>query len=155
MTRSGVLSLWARVAATVAFVLLPGLASAARVIEVLTTSGCGCCIGWARHMEENGFAADLKNLPMADLMQVKIGVGLKPGQTSCHTGRIEGYVIEGRVPAREVTRLLAERPDAIGLTVPDMPYGSPGMGEAGPDADPYDVLLVRRDGTTEVFARYP
>lgn len=156
MTRSGVISLWVRrVAATVAFVLLLGLASVAQAIEVLTTSGCGCCIGWARHMEENGFAAELKNLPMADLMQVKIGAGLKPGQTSCHTGRIEGYVIEGHVPAREVKRLLAERPDAIGLTVPDMPYGSPGMGEAGPDADPYDVLLVRRDGTIEVYARYP
>lgn len=91
MTRSGVISLWVRrVAATVAFVLLLGLASVAQDIEVLTTSGCGCCIGWARHMEENGFAAELKNLPMADLMQVKIGAGLKPGQTSCHTGRIEG-----------------------------------------------------------------
>ncbi|WP_419693617.1 DUF411 domain-containing protein [Mesorhizobium muleiense] len=64
-------------------------------------------------------------------------------------------MIEGHVPAREVKRLRAERPDAIGLTVPDMPYGSPGMGEAGPDADPCDVLLVRRDGTTEVYARYP
>ncbi len=64
-------------------------------------------------------------------------------------------MIEGHVPAREVKRLLAERPDAIGLTVPDMPYGSPGMGEAGPGADPYDVLLVRRDGTIEVYARYP
>ncbi len=80
MTRSGVISLWVRrVAATVAFVLLLGLASVAQAIEVLTTSGCGCCIGWARHMEENGFAAELKNLPMADLMQVKIGAGLKPG----------------------------------------------------------------------------
>ena len=57
--------------------------------------------------------------------------GLKPGQTSCHTGTIDGYVIEGHVPAREVKRLLEERPDAIGLTVPDMPYGSPGMGDTG------------------------
>ncbi|GLS28443.1 Uncharacterized conserved protein [Mesorhizobium albiziae] len=139
---------------TVALALLSGMALAAQTIEVLTTAGCGCCIGWARHMEQNGFTAELRNLPMADLMQVKIGAGLKPGQTSCHTGRIDGCAIEGHVPAGEVKRLLAERPDAIGLTVPDMPYGSPGMGEAGPDADPHDVLLVRRDGTTEVFASY-
>jgi len=87
-------------------------------------------------------------------MQKKLGAGLKPALTSCHTGIVEGYVIEGHVPAREIDRLLAERPDAIGLTVPNMPYGSPGMGEPGPDADPYDVLLVRRDGSTELFASY-
>ncbi|OQM75630.1 DUF411 domain-containing protein [Manganibacter manganicus] len=143
------------VTTTAALTLLSGIASAAQTIEVLSTSGCGCCIGWTRHMAKNGFSTELRNLPMADLMQVKIKAGLKPGQTSCHTGRIEGYVIEGHVPAREVQRLLAERPDAIGLTVPNMPYGSPGMGEVGPDADPYDVLLVFRDGTTEVYASYP
>lgn len=141
-------------AAAAALTHVSGMALAAQTIEVLSTSGCGCCIGWVRHMDENGFQTELKNLPMADLMQVKIAAGLKPGQTSCHTGRIGGYVVEGHVPAREVQRLLAERPDAIGLAVPDMPYGSPGMGEAGPDADPYDVLLVKRDGTTEVFASY-
>jgi hypothetical protein len=80
-------------------------------------------------------------------------VGLKPEQSSCHTGQIAGYVVEGHVPAREIRRLLSERPDAVGLTVPDMPLGSPGM-ESGDDRDPYDVLLVRRDGTTEVFASY-
>lgn len=95
------------VAATAAFTLLSGIASAAQTIEVLSTSGCRCCIGWARHMEKNGFETELRNLPMADLMQVKIEAGLKPGQTSCHTGRIGGYVIEGHVPAREVQRLLA------------------------------------------------
>jgi len=141
-------------AAATAFALLPGVASAAQTIEVLSTSGCGCCISWTHHMKENGFETNVENLPIADLMQAKMEAGLQPGLTSCHTGKIDGYVIEGHVPAREVKRLLAERPDAIGLTVPDMPYGSPGMGEAGPDADPYDVLLVKRDGTTEVFASY-
>ena len=132
-----------------------GAVGAAPVVEVLSTSGCGCCIGWARHLEENGYVTDVKNMAMGDLMRLKLQLGLKPGLTSCHTGLIEGYAIEGHVPAREVARLLNERPDAIGLVVPDMPYGSPGMGEPGPDAEPYDVLLVRRDGTTEVFARYP
>lgn len=129
--------------------------AAATTIEVLSTSGCGCCIGWAKHLEENGYITDLKNLPMADLWQRKLQAGLGEGQTSCHTGLVEGYVVEGHVPAREVARLLQERPDAIGLTVPNMPYGSRGIGEAGADADPYDVLLVHRDGTTTVFASYP
>jgi hypothetical protein len=135
--------------------LAAGAAQAATAIEVLKTAGCGCCRAWIEYMAGHGFEVTAKDLPMATLMQEKIEAGLKPGQTSCHTAFVEGYVIEGHVPVREVRRLLAERPDAIGLTVPDMPYGSPGMGEPGPDADPYDVLLVKRDGTTEVFARYP
>lgn len=131
-----------------------GAASAGQTIQILSTSGCGCCIGWARHLEENGYATDLKNLPMADLWQRKMQLGLRDGLTSCHTGLIDGYVIEGHVPAREVARLLNEQPEAIGLVVPDMPYGSPGMGDPA-DAEPYDVLLLRKDGSTEIFASYP
>jgi hypothetical protein len=104
-------------------------------------------------MRAAGFKVTEIDLPLADLDAAKAEAGLKPGQTSCHTGRIDGYVIEGHVPAREVRRLLQERPDAIGLTVPDMPYGSPGMGDMA-DAEPYDVLLVKRDGSTEVYASY-
>lgn len=105
-------------------------------------------------MRDAGFTLTERDLPLADLNAAKVEAGLKPGQSSCHTARIDGYVIEGHVPQRDVKRLLKERPDAIGLTVPDMPYGSPGMGEAGDDADPYDVLLVKRDGTTEVYQSY-
>ena len=142
-------------AVAVAMLISTGAAGTASVVEVLSTSGCGCCIGWVRHLEENGYAADVKHLAMGELMQRKLSLGLRPGLTSCHTGQIDGYVVEGHVPAREVARLLAERPDAIGLVVPDMPMGSPGMGEPGPDAEPYDVLLLRKDGSTEVFASYP
>jgi hypothetical protein len=76
-------------------------------------------------------AQRVRHMAMGELMRLKLQLGLKPGLTSCHTGLIDGYVIEGLVPASEVKRLLAERPDAIGLTVPDMPYGSPGMGSRG------------------------
>ncbi|HEV7253162.1 MAG TPA: DUF411 domain-containing protein [Mesorhizobium sp.] len=145
----------ARAVSIAGFLLTAGAALAAPTVQVLITSGCGCCKGWAKHLEENGYTTEIKDLPMADLWQRKLDAGLKEGITSCHTALVDGYVIEGHVPAREVARLLKERPDAIGLSVPDMPYGSPGMGEAGPDADPYDVLLVKRDGTTEVFASYP
>lgn len=144
---------FARAAAFTALALVSQAAWAAGSIEVLKSASCGCCTSWGKHMREAGFTVTEINLSLADLDAAKVEAGLKPGQTSCHTGRIDGYVIEGHVPAREVQRLLEERPDAIGLTVPEMPYGSPGMGDMA-DADPYDVLLVKRDGSTEVYARY-
>jgi hypothetical protein len=142
-------------AAAIGLTLMTVPALAAQTIEILSTSGCGCCVAWARNLESNGSVTKIQNLAAADLWQRKMKAGLKQGLTSCHTGFIEGYVVEGHVPAREIARLISERPDAIGLVVPDMPYGSPGMGEPGPVADPYKVLLLRRDGSTEVFANYP
>ncbi|BDA83593.1 metal-binding protein [Aureimonas sp. SA4125] len=135
-----------------ALALLSTAALAAETVEVFSTSGCGCCIGWMKHLEEAGFEVSNDNLAMADLHAKKTGAGLKPGQTSCHTAFVGGYVVEGHVPAAEVKRLLAEMPDAIGLAVPDMPVGSPGMGESD---EPYEVLLVGRDGNSTVYARYP
>lgn len=134
--------------------LLATGALAAERMEVLKTSGCGCCTAWIEYLEKAGFEVEARNMAMGALMKVKLDAGLKPGLTSCHTGRIDGYVVEGHVPVREIRRLLSERPDAIGLTVPDMPLGSPGM-DIGDEREPYDVLLVRKDGATEVFARYP
>jgi len=144
-----------RAAAFTALALISQAAWAAGSMEVLKSASCGCCVAWGKHMREAGFTVTETDLPLAELNAAKVEAGLKPGQTSCHTARIDGYIIEGHVPAREVKRLLDERPDAIGLAVPDMPYGSPGMGEAGDDADPYDVLLVKRDGSTVAYASYP
>jgi hypothetical protein len=144
-----------RLVAFTALVLVSQSAwAAAGSMEVLKSDSCSCCVAWAQHMREAGFAVTERDIPLSDLNAAKFAAGLKPGQTSCHTAKIDGYVIEGHVPAREVKRLLHERPDAIGLTVPDMPYGSPGMGEAGDDADPYDVLLLKRNGTIEVYQSY-
>ena len=145
---------FARTTAFAALALVSQAAWAAGSIEVLKSASCGCCVSWGNHMRQAGFTVTEVDLPLAELNAAKVEAGLKQGQTSCHTAKIDGYVIEGHVPAHEVQRLLDERPDAVGLTVPDMPYGSPGMGEAGEDADPYDVLLVKRDGTTEVYASY-
>ncbi len=123
-------------------------------IEVMSTSGCGCCLAWVKHLEAVGYTAYVTNLPITELVQRKLAAGLKPELHSCHTALIGGYVIEGHVPAADITHLLRDRPDAIGLTVPGMPVGSPGMGE--PDfANPYDVLLIRPDGATEIFSRHP
>lgn len=121
--------------------------------EIWKTAACGCCKAWIAHIEQHGFSAKAQDVAAGQLASIKTQAGLSPELQSCHTARIGGYVIEGHVPASDIKRLLAEKPDAVGLTVPGMPIGSPGM-EAGDEKEPFEVLLVRRDGTTEVFSRY-
>lgn len=138
-----------------AFVLcgLPRVASAASV-EMLTTSGCSCCHAWARHLRAAGFDVSVKNLAMGQLMRTKLDAGIPATLAACHTARISGYIVEGHVPVRDIQRLLSERPDAIGLVVAGMPIGSPGM-EAGSRREAYEVYLLKHDGKTEVYERYP
>ncbi len=124
------------------------------VMHVKKTATCGCCTAWIDHLREAGFKVESEDMAMGQLMRFKLNHGITVPLSSCHTGRIAGYTIEGHVPAREIRRLLRERPSAVGLTVPEMPIGSPGM-EAGNRRDAYDVLLIGRDGKTEVFASYP
>lgn len=124
-----------------------------QTIEVLKSATCGCCSAWIAHIEKNGFTAKAEDLAAGQLARAKADAGLSPDLQSCHTAKIGGYVVEGHVPASDIRRLLSEKPDAIGLTVPGMPIGSPGM-DAGGEKEAYEVLLVRRDGTTEVFSRY-
>lgn len=123
------------------------------LIEVWKDPNCGCCQDWIAHMEQNGFAVKVHNTGN-NAIRARLGLPQKLG--SCHTARVQGYVLEGHVPATEVQRLLHTRPRALGLAVPGMPVGSPGMDGAvyAGRRDPYDVLLVRLDGTTEVFRRY-
>jgi len=122
-------------------------------IDVIKSPTCSCCSLWMQHLDAAGFKTRARHMTPPDLARVKSQSGLRPELHSCHTGFIGGYVIEGHVPADDVKRLLAERPDAIGLVVPGMPMGSPGM-EAGDHKEPYDVLLLKRDGSTDVFARH-
>lgn len=88
-----------------------------------------------------------------DVAQHKYRLGVPPGHGACHTAEVDGYLVEGHVPAKEIRRLLQEKPKARGLAVPAMPIGSPGM-EQGNHKDLYDVLLVRQDGSTQTYARY-
>jgi hypothetical protein len=133
---------------------MPSLAAAdPQAIYVAKTATCGCCKLWIEHLEKEGFKVEAENMAMGQLSQFKTRHGISPDLASCHTGRVAGYTIEGHVPAREINRLLAEKPDAIGLTVPGMPMGSPGM-DYGPEKEPYDVLLIAKDGTTSVYASY-
>ena len=134
--------------------LLPGTAvRAAPEIEVWKSPSCDCCTGWVEHLQDNGFAVKVKDTSPAMLDQIKRQAGITDKLASCHTGKIDGYVIEGHVPAADIKRLVSEKPDAAGLTVPGMPIGSPGM-EVDDKREPYDVLLLRKDGATEVFAKY-
>ncbi|MBE9639729.1 DUF411 domain-containing protein [Salipiger mangrovisoli] len=144
------------IAGTASLVTLLPLAATAQTalaIHVLKDPNCGCCTSWVDILREDGFTVTSENSLGTLLMRHKLDRGIPPDMTSCHTGEIDGYVIEGHVPARDIRRLLSERPDAIGLTVPGMPYGSPGMGPES-ERDAYDVLLIRKDGSTEVFSSY-
>ena len=123
------------------------------LVEVWKSPTCGCCKDWVTHLESNGFKVRTHDDGNTDARQ-RLGMPVRYG--SCHTARIGGYAIEGHVPAREIRRLLKERPAAIGLAVPAMPVGSPGMdGPAyGERKDPYDVLLVAKDGSATAYQRY-
>lgn len=133
---------------------LPVLAGANDLtIHVMKDPDCGCCGAWIEILRRDGFAVTIENLGPEQLRAVKLSHGIAEAMMSCHTGQVGGYVIEGHVPAADIRRLLTERPEAIGLSVPGMPYGSPGMGPED-ERDAYDVFLILRDGKTELFSRY-
>jgi hypothetical protein len=131
----------------------PAWADEAPLVEVWKSPTCGCCKDWIRHLEAHGFRVRAHDQGNSDA-RAALGIPLAYG--SCHTARVGGYAIEGHVPAREILRLLKDKPAATGLAVPAMPIGSPGMDgpEYGGRKDPYDVLLVRRDGSTGVYQSY-
>jgi hypothetical protein len=146
---------WALLAGAVGapMIALQRAAAASVAIEVWTGPSCSCCHDWIEHLNANGFTVqdhDGGNFEARD----RLGMPVRYG--SCHSAEVAGYAIEGHVPAREIHRLLEERPDAIGLSVPAMPRGSPGMdGPAyGSVRDPYDVLLIGRDGNARVYQSY-
>ncbi len=113
---------------------------------------CGCCALWVDHMRDAGFSVEVRD--HEDMGPIKQGAGVPYAKGSCHTAEIDGYFIEGHVPAADVKRLLAERPDARGITVPGMPAGSPGMEMPDGTVHPYSVELVHRDGSTSEYARH-
>lgn len=141
-------------AMTLGVALRPSTGFAApTTISVAKDPTCGCCDAWIEILAAEGFAASVDLLDYDALQAHKIASGIPADLFSCHTAHVDGYVIEGHVPPVDIRRLLAERPDAIGLSVPGMPYGSPGM---GPEIkrEAYSVLLIRKDGGIEVFATY-
>lgn len=125
-------------------------ATAAVSVDVYRTPSCGCCGEWITHLRRSGFTVNEHAVP--DTAPYRARSGIPEMLASCHTGIVAGYALEGHVPASDIRRLLAEKPDAVGLAVPGMPLGSPGM--EAPQAQPFDVLLVRRDGKHAVYRHY-
>ena len=128
-------------------VLAPS-AQRATPITVYKTPTCGCCGKWVDHMRANGFAPTVTDLP--NLTAIKQSTGVPGNLQSCHTSVIEGYAVEGHVPADVVRQLLKEKPKVAGIAVPGMPMGSPGM--EGAYKDKYNVVAFGKDGSQKVYA---
>lgn len=140
----------------IGFLLLPSFSFASPTKPLITmwkSPTCGCCKDWEIYLQKNGF--NVKAIPEGN-EQIRIKLGMPIQYGSCHTALVNGYVIEGHVPASEIKRLLFEKPKALGLAVPAMPIGSPGMD--GPEyrgkKDPYDVLLISANGKSSIYQSY-
>lgn len=133
---------------------LSAMAESATTIDVWKTPECGCCKDWIKHLQSNGFQVVAHDVGDTSEMRRKLSMPEQFG--SCHSGSVNGYALEGHVPATEIRRLLRERPVAVGLSVPAMPLGAPGMD--GPEYQgrsfPYEVLLVGKNGKTSVYQAY-
>jgi hypothetical protein len=121
-------------------------------VQVYKDPSCSCCAKWVEHLKQHGFTVSIETVPDTSVYRKKFGI--PDNMASCHTGLIEGYALEGHVPAPEIQRVLKERPKAKGLAVPGMPLGSPGM-EVGTTQQPYSVMLVDAQGKGSVYQRYP
>ncbi len=118
-------------------------------ITVYKSPTCGCCSKWVDHLQENGFQVTAHNINTSELTQIKEKYGVPGKLASCHTGIVNGYVVEGHVPADVIGRLLSEKPKVTGIAVPGMPMGSPGM--EGNYNEPYDVVTFDKDGKTQIY----
>lgn len=119
---------------------------------VYKNPSCGCCTKWADQMNEHGFDTDVR--PVSNIRAIKQEAGVPSGMRSCHTAKVDGYFIEGHVPAADIKRLLQEKPDIAGLTAPGMPIGSPGMEVPGRSPDRYKVYAIDHKGHAAVFATH-
>src|SRR5262245_6862889 len=128
------------------------LAQTQPTMTVQRDPGCGCCLNWVAHLQKAGFKVLVTESPVMD--KVKDQRGVPKDARSCHTGVVDGYVIEGHVPVADIQRLLKERPAVVGLAVPGMPAGSPGMEVSNGRVQPYDVVAFDKSGKTTVFASH-
>jgi len=129
---------------------VPVWAESLPTVDIYKSPTCGCCGKWIEHMKKSGFKVSIHEV--SDIPASRKSLGMPDKLGSCHTSRIGNYVVEGHVPATDIQRLLKEKPQALGLAVPSMPPGAPGMDI--PNAPPYETLLVQADGTTRVYAKH-
>jgi hypothetical protein len=127
----------------------PDRAAPGLEITVYRSATCGCCKSWESYLQANGFT--VKDVVQDDLSAIKAESGVTGKLASCHTAIIDGYVVEGHVPAADIQRLLKEKPKVLGITAPGMPGAGPGMGTG---TDPYDVLTFDAKGNTTVWAKH-
>ncbi|MCL5061256.1 MAG: DUF411 domain-containing protein [Candidatus Thermoplasmatota archaeon] len=125
-------------------------APVAPIVQVYKSPTCGCCKKWIEHLERGGF--EVKAHDVADVAAMRRKLGMPERLGACHTATVGGYLVEGHVPAADIRKLLKDKPAALGIAVPGMPPGSPGM--ETPKPVPYDTLLVGRDGSTRVFSHH-
>ncbi|MBD1919257.1 MULTISPECIES: DUF411 domain-containing protein [Cyanophyceae] len=154
MNRRGLIAKLLAVGMMVAIALLGSpiaQAQAATELTVYRSPSCNCCGHWVDHMQAAGFTVE--SVVTDDMDAIKDQYGVPEALASCHTALIEGYVIEGHVPASDVQRLLSEQPDVLGIAAPGMPVGSPGM-ETGDRVDPYTVVSFAANGDTATFAEH-
>ena len=128
-----------------------GYSSELQDITVYRSPNCGCCSGWIKHLQEHQF--NVIDIKTNNINKLKQKYGIPSKLASCHTAIIDGYVIEGHVPADDIKQLLSQKPNITGLTVPEMPVGTPGM-EMGNRKDPFSVLTFDKDGNTTIFKQY-
>jgi len=122
------------------------------VIRVWKTASCGCCAGWVEHLQAAGYPVEVEDV--ADINAIKRARGIPVRAWACHTAEVDGYLVEGHVPAATIDRVLAEHPTVAGVAVPGMPMGSPGMEMPGMDADPYQVMTFTAQGALEVYEQH-
>lgn len=132
--------------------LLPAPPASAQDIKVHLSPTCGCCKAWVRHLDQAGFTPRI--VESSDMAATKRVIGVPDKVLSCHTGVVEGYFIEGHVPASDIVKLLKDKPRALGLAVPDMPVGSPGMEVAGVTPEPFETLLIGADDRISVYGKH-
>ena len=151
MSRSTVITL------AVAVLALFGAAAAQQkpsgpLVEVFKSPTCGCCVNWVEHLRASGFT--VRTTDINDMTQIKKSRGVPPEVQSCHTAVVNGYVLEGHVPAADVHRMLKETPAIAGIAVGGMPVGSPGMESPYVKAEPFNVMSFDKTGATRVFAKH-
>jgi hypothetical protein len=127
-------------------------ASAKPTAVVYKTSSCGCCKMWVEHLKANGFTVEAKDVSADEVRAVSKAAGLKDDDTSCHTAKIAGYIVEGHVPASDIQRMLKEKPAIAGIAAPGMPQGSPGMEQGS--KEPFDVVAFTKDGKTKLYSKH-
>lgn len=134
-----------------AALMMLSTAAHAASMTVMKSPSCGCCAKWVEHARAHGFTVKVVNVD--DIMAVKTKHGIPTNLVSCHTTLVNGYVVEGHVPAADIKKLLAAKPKARGIAVAGMPMGSPGM-EHGSHREAYNTMLIKTDGTASVFIRH-